>query len=79
VRLLERRDALREHVAGAELGERQALRLFGRRAGLRRIAVAFREVLRDLVDNVGLALRLQAQLRESCANLGLPVMHGGLR
>ena len=38
-------------------------------------AVAFGEVLRDLVDDVGLALRLQAQRREPRADLALPVMH----
>ena len=71
VRLPQRGDALREHVAGSELGERHACRLVRRCAGRRRLAVAFREVLRDFVDDVGLALRLQAQRREPRADLAL--------
>ena len=63
----------------SELGERQARRLVRQRRRRRRLAVAHLEMLRELVDDFGLARRLRAQRREPHADFALPVRHVRLR
>ena len=76
---MHRKAEARIATCGVEVDKRDACRLLRQRAARHRLAVAFREVLCDLVDDVGLALRSKAQMRESRANFAVPVMHVDLR
>ena len=73
VRLSQRREVSREQIPVSEAGERQLRRLVLRYPTRHQFSPPVLEVLRELLDDLALARRRQAQRRETGADVRLPI------
>ena len=72
MRLTQRTNVLRQDVARAEIGQRQAYRVGRQGAAGGQLAITVFQMLRKLIDDFGLARWREPQGRQSGANLASP-------